>query len=293
VQGKRFAWLSPLFLLLSLLAAVAARAETEKGLLWRIETREGAVSHLFGTIHSEDPRVLALPEPVSRRFDSARTLVLEMDLGAEDAVAMGQAMMLPAGEALRELLGPELYRQGVAAMAARGFPEAVVNRLQPWALILTLSMPQPETGLFLDYLLYLKAAELGKAVVGLERMDEQLAVFNSLSVNEQVSLLRDTLRDHDDFPRLFEQLLTTYLERDLQKLLALSEQQNLRGSDSALQQRFMSSLVDERNRRMASRLLPLLEKGGVFAAVGALHLPGETGLVAQLRRQGLELTPIY
>jgi hypothetical protein len=289
-----FKRLHPLLLLiLLLLAAGAVQAETEKGLLWRVETGEGAVSHLFGTIHSEDPRVLELPKPVSRAFDSARTLVLEMDLGAEEVQTMGQAMMLPADGELQQLLGPELYRQSVAAMAGRGYPATVVNRLQPWAVVLILNMPQPETGLFLDYLLYIKAAEQGKTVIGLEQMGEQLAVFTSLSLNEQVSMLRDTLRDHHNFSQLFEQLLSTYLERDLQKLLELSEQQNMRGSDTALQQRFMGSLVDERNRRMAERLLPLLEAGEVFAAVGALHLPGDTGLLALLRRQGLRVSPVY
>jgi hypothetical protein len=289
-----FKRLHPLLLLiLLLLAAGAVQAETEKGLLWRVETGEGAVSHLFGTIHSEDPRVLELPKQVSRAFDSARTLVLEMDLGAEEVQTMGQAMMLPADGELQQLLGPELYRQSVAAMAGRGYPATVVNRLQPWAVVLILNMPQPETGLFLDYLLYIKAAEQGKTVIGLEQMGEQLAVFTSLSLNEQVSMLRDTLRDHHNFSQLFEQLLSTYLERDLQKLLELSEQQNMRGSDTALQQRFMGSLVDERNRRMAERLLPLLEAGEVFAAVGALHLPGDTGLLALLRRQGLRVSPVY
>jgi hypothetical protein len=289
-----FKRLHPLLLLiLLLLAAGAVQAETEKGLLWRVETGEGAVSHLFGTIHSEDPRVLELPKQVSRAFDSARTLVLEMDLGAEEVQTMGQAMMLPADGELQQLLGPELYRQSVAAMAGRGYPATVVNRLQPWAVVLILNMPQPETGLFLDYLLYIKAAEQGKTVIGLEQMGEQLAVFTSLSLNEQVSMLRDTLRDHHNFSQLFEQLLSTYLERDLQKLLELSEQQNMRGSDTALQQRFMGSLVDERNLRMAERLLPLLEAGEVFAAVGALHLPGDTGLLALLRRQGLRVSPVY
>jgi uncharacterized protein YbaP (TraB family) len=38
-------------------------------------------------------------------------------------------------------------------------------------------------------------------------------------------------------------------------------------------------------------LLPLLEKDRVFVAVGALHLPGESGLLALLRQQGFRLEP--
>lgn len=292
MQKILFARLQPAFLLLFLLAAGALHAETEKGLLWRVETPRGAVNYLFGTIHSEDPRVLNLPAPVSQAFDAAQTLVLEMDLGAEDGQAMAQAMMLPPGKELQGLIGVELYRQSVTAMAERGYPEMVVNRMQPWAIVLTLSMPKPETGLFLDYLLYIRAAEQEKAVIGLEQMGEQLSVFTSLDMAEQVSLLRDALRDYREFPQQFEQLLEAYLQRDLQGLATLSEQ-SMNASDTALQKRFMGSLVDERNRRMMTRLLPLLEKGGVFAAVGALHLPGDTGLVALLRQQGLRVSPVY
>jgi hypothetical protein len=280
-------------LLLGLLwAPLPLMAETENALLWHIESSGGAQSHLFGTIHSEDARVLMLPEPVAAAFDAADTLVLEMDLGMEDGKAMGQAMMLPPGNDLLSLVGAELYQQSVIAMGERGYPEGVVNRLQPWAIVMTLSMPQPKSGLYLDYVLFRGAQEQGKAVTGLERLQEQLAVFTELSHEEQVILLRDTLRDYQQYPRLFQQLIEAYLKRDLDALLAISEQE-MASSDAALHQRFMQSLVAERNRRMANRLLPLLEQGGIFAAVGALHLPGEEGLVALLREQGLKVTPVY
>jgi uncharacterized protein YbaP (TraB family) len=43
---------------------------------------------------------------------------------------------------------------------------------------------------------------------------------------------------------------------------------------------------------MAASLLNHLDHGTVFAAVGALHLPGEDGLINLLRRQGLSLTAL-
>ena len=291
MQKKLFSALWPLLLLL-FLAAGATRAESENALLWRLETPQGAVSYLFGTIHSEDPRVLELPDPVKRAFGTAQTLVLEMDLGRDEAAEMGRAMLLPAGQDLQSLIGADLYQQSVSAMAERGYAEAVVSRLQPWAVVLTLSMPPAETGLFLDYVLYLQALEQGMTVFGLEQMHEQLGVFTSLSLDEQLSLLRDTLSEHDEFPRIFEKLLQAYLQRDLQSLAELGEE-SMQGSDKGLQQRFMGALLDERNQLMVRRLLPLLEKGEVFAAVGALHLPGEQGLLAMLRRQGLRITPVY
>jgi uncharacterized protein YbaP (TraB family) len=282
-----------LLLLLSLFWVCAPlRAETENTLLWRIQTPDGAVSHLFGTIHSDDPKILALPEPVTEAFDAAPTLVLEMDLGAVDDKAMGEAMLLPPGKDLLSLVGTELYSRSVIAMGERGYPEGVINRMQPWAIVMTLSMPQPESGMFLDYVLFMGAREQNKKVAGLERMAEQLAVFTSLNNAEQVTLLRDTLRDYKRYPQLFEKLIAAYLKQDLDELTAISKQE-MTSSDKALEKRFMRTLVEERNHRMAERLLPMLERGGVFAAVGALHLPGEEGLIALLREQGLTVTPVY
>lgn len=281
-------------LLISLLWASAPlkAAETENALLWRIETADGAVSHLFGTIHSEDPRVLTLPKPVAKAYDEAATLVLEMDLGNTDNKAMGQAMLLPQDKDLLSLVGPKLYSQSIIAMGERGYPEGVVNRLQPWAIVMTLSVPKPETGLFLDYVLYRGAQEQGKKVVGLEKMEEQLAVYTDLKLAEQVTLLRDTLKEYKQFPQQFQQLIEVYLKRDLKQLVTLSEQE-MTSSDKALEEHFMMALVDKRNHRMAERLAPLLNKGGVFAAVGALHLPGDNGMVALLRKQGFTVTPVY
>ena len=50
------------------------------------------------------------------------------------------------------------------------------------------------------------------------------------------------------------------------------------------------TLIDERNLRMRDRLLPILEKGDAFVAVGAMHLSGETGLVELLRQSGYTVT---
>ncbi len=280
-----------LFLLLLLQASVTL-AQGEHALLWRVETEQGAVSHLFGTIHSEDPRVLALPAPVAQAFAAADTLVLEMDLGKAETATMGRAMLLSPEDNLQSLIGEELYRQTATAMATRGYSEAMVSRMRPWAIVLTLNMPQAKTGIFLDYSLYLQAVDQGKPVRGLEQMEEQLSVFTTLTLGDQISLLRDTLREQADFPQLFERLLEAYLKRDLQALSALSEQ-SLQVSEEGLQQRFTEAVLDERNQLMVRRLLPMLETGGIFVAIGALHLPGEKGLLALLRQQGLRITAVY
>ena len=45
-------------------------------------------------------------------------------------------------------------------------------------------------------------------------------------------------------------------------------------------------MVTARNRTMAERAMPFIDAGGAFIAVGALHLPGEEGLIELLRKKG-------
>jgi uncharacterized protein len=45
-------------------------------------------------------------------------------------------------------------------------------------------------------------------------------------------------------------------------------------------------LLTGRNATMAARARPLLQEGGAFIAVGALHLPGKDGLIERFRAQG-------
>jgi uncharacterized protein YbaP (TraB family) len=55
---------------------------------------------------------------------------------------------------------------------------------------------------------------------------------------------------------------------------------------------FQEKLLVERNVKMTAVAEPLLDKGGLFIAVGALHLPGDKGLVALLREAGYTVSPI-
>jgi uncharacterized protein len=55
---------------------------------------------------------------------------------------------------------------------------------------------------------------------------------------------------------------------------------------------FQEALIDVRNRTMAEGAAPLIEKGGAFIAVGALHLPGKDGLVELLRQQGFRVEAV-
>lgn len=264
---------------------------SERGLLWHI-SGNGADSYLFGTMHSEDPRVTRLPEAVSRKLSAADTLMLELALDEQAQMAVALEMFLPEGSSLSAVVGEALGKQAQQAMLEFGIPPEVTERMQPWATVVTLSMPKLETGQVLDVLLYQHGVERGMTFQPLETPQEQLAVFTSLTNSEQKALLRSVLEEYKSYPPMFEAMTEAYLQRDLEALSRMSDE-NPMSNDAALQQKLMKRLLDERNQRMVSRMVPLLSNGKVFVAVGALHLPGEVGLIRLLRQRGYSVDPIY
>ncbi len=281
-----------LALLVAGMALAAPAPASERGLLWRVEGAAGPPSHLFGTIHSEDPRVARLAEPVRRALDQSRHFVMEVVLDEIDLLAVAGATALPPGQSLRTLLGDTLFRRAADALALRGYPEAAVDRLKPWMVIVTVSSPRLSTGQILDLVLLERARARGIPVSGLESMEEQLNLVDDLPLEEQIAALRDTLENLEAIETSFEEMHAAYLQRDLSALVALNERYQQLG-DSEIGEKFMRRLIDERNERMAARLQARLERGGVFVAVGALHLPGREGLIELLRRRGYRVSAVY
>lgn len=261
------------------------------GLLWRVE-EEGAASHLFGTIHSEDPRVVDLPEPVLEAFQRADTYAMEMIPDFRVMSELVRAMHFQDQRNLREVLGDKLFRRTAAALSDHGVGKGLALKMKPWAVAVTLSFPRPETGLFLDIMLFNRAMAAGKKTVGLEDPAEQLAFFTGLSMEDQVRLLKVTLAQSDEIDRTMDRLIAAWLSRDPDRLSALSDTY-LDELPGELAERFREQAIDRRNRRMFERMQPLLEKGGAFVAVGALHLYGEHGLLALLRRNGYSVECTY
>ena len=261
------------------------------GLLWRITSPEGDDSHLLGTIHSADPRVVQLRPAVSHALDRCERFVMEMEMDASVLTAFGSNMMLTDGSDLEGLIGAALYAQVVAAMADLGMPEMVVRTLKPWVVMALLSMPAPTGEPFLDMVLQQRAGGAGKPTFGLESADEQLSVFEALSMPDQIELLKMALAQLPELPRMFEQLIEAYVADDLGRIAALAADYKRSGNPAATQ-RFMLRLNDERNERMARRMLTFLDQGNSFIAVGALHLTGPNGLIQLLRDQGYRVVPV-
>lgn len=274
------------------LPGVAGGQDFNRGLLWKIETPSVAPSYLFGTYHSSDPRITTLPCPVHEVFHRTSSYTMEVIFNGAGIVSMAEAMFFSDGKILKDVLGEPLYRETLrAAGASETGGSSSINNMKPWAVMMTLLDPREGGGLFLDMALQLAATRLGKPTYGLETMQEQIAVFNGMSLDDQVVLLRDTVHNHQLAQNAMEEITQAYLKRDLGALLVLSEK--FKPRDARVHDAMMERLLLRRNINMAERMRVRLKEGNAFVAVGALHLPGDTGLLQLLSSAGYRVTRIY
>jgi uncharacterized protein YbaP (TraB family) len=282
--------LCSIFLCVSVLSAADTRRD--HGLLWEISKPGMNSSYLFGTVHSEDPGVLQLAPPVKQAFDRSDPVILEIMMDMDAMIYSSMAMLLTDGRTLSDLIGAALFEKTAQAIQNRGIPEIVLERMKPWAAAVTLSMPPPETGMMLDLLLFQQAQEAGKQLHGLETIQEQLGVFDSMPESDQIRLLRDAVDNQDKIDRMNAEIVALYKRRDLAGMLALNERYMKEG-DPGVSRDLEQRLIIDRNRLMAERMQPYLKAGSAFVAVGALHLPGDQGLLNLLDRRGYTVKPVY
>jgi uncharacterized protein YbaP (TraB family) len=216
---------------------------------------------------------------------------MELVPDMETISRINEFMQYPDADTLKRTLGAERYERVMQALVAYQVPLEWKARMKVWAVMMTLSVPVPETGFFMDFSLSLRAAGAGMKVSGLETLEQQLSFLENMPAAYQLALLDQALSDHDRVEELNEEMVNVYLSGDLAALQSLSDDQ-FSQLDPEIRDYFLRGGIAERNQHMAKRLLALLQDGRVFVAVGALHLPGPRGLLAMLRQHGYDLEPM-
>ncbi len=279
-----------------LLAAGKPRPDSfSSGLLWRVSRGGVPDSHVFGTIHVADPRVLELPAPVLSAFASARTYAMEIVLEQQEASLFYEAAQFEDGRRLAPLIGDAAYAEVSRLFTERRLAPEVIARLKPWAVLLNLTVtPQGYGAQTLDQQLFARARAQRMELHGLEGLDEQVAVFDGIPMDSQVALLRHALAQREYFVARLETTIAAWLKRDLAALWRASEDIGRRFPEMASHYAQLTTrVVVNRSVVMAHRLFAPLRRGRSFVAVGALHLFGRQGLLQLLREQGYLINRVY
>lgn len=287
-----------------------AEAETRRaddlinayGLLWRIAKDSLPPSHLYGTIHSTDDGALAVARRAAEEIPGAKVVVTELGgpIDEMDKAKIAAEMLARAVDRDHDTFA------GVAAadradiekmLGERGYPVEFAHHLRLWFLAVLTAAPECEAkreALDLpevDQFLAERAKAAGVRVVALETPQEQLDAVASTKPEVAAALLAVAARDPELNDDIYATLLTLYRESRPAEILAVGDAVGgMSASERAAEDAFTRLLLVERNATMAERLAPLLENGGVFVAVGALHLNGKDGLIERLRDLGYTVT---
>ncbi|MBN9232713.1 MULTISPECIES: TraB/GumN family protein [Phyllobacteriaceae] len=281
----------------------AAAVPNGKGRLWRLEKPGEKPSWLFGTMHMTDPRVVTLPEAAQKAFDGANTVIIETTDVLDQGKMMGalarepDLMMFTDGTTLTSLLPPEDAKILESGLDARGIPAASVAKMKPWMLSAMVSLPACEMARksagapVLDVKLAEQAKASGKGLEGLETATDQLRAMASLPMQQHIKGLVETLKLGDKINDVSETMIVLYQRGDIGMIWPLfrATLPDVAGDEEGYSA-FEEAIVNKRNTVMAERALPILAKGNVFMAVGALHLPGAEGLVEDFRKAGYTVT---
>ncbi|WP_287110448.1 TraB/GumN family protein [Methylobacillus sp.] len=255
-------------------------------MLWKVQAGHGPVSYLFGTIHVDDPRVTALAEPVNAALESVQSFMMEVLPSNDVSPYYMQG-------SLAQLLTEAELEQVYAAADFHGLPRDMALRMKPWLLAMVFDLPVSQSPYTLDVQLYLQAQRAGKAVEALETPEAHFSVLESISLEEQMLILRSVLkRSQEQREKDFELMIQAYLSGNLDKVGALDSALGVDGLPAGLWEKIRVKLLDERNMRMAERIAAAASLQPVFVAVGAAHLPGEGGLIDLLSRAGFTVSPV-
>lgn len=262
----------------------------DKSLFYAIKTCDKPTSYVMGTFHSDSPDVqpiLDLSEDILAVVDQ---VALEVVITAQmQKLAKTQLMLHPSDVGLRQKIGATLFNKLIAAFGEKLQLDAMtMDRYKPWAIAVLAQYPKPEAdGIVLDEKLQRMAAARGLLVVGLETLESQLNVFDSLKPKHQLEMLQSTLDDAEQADAINSRLKRLYVSQNLPAIYRFSKKQftKMAFHYAELADLIHQRVLIERNINMVEAMIPYFESP-TLVAVGALHLPGKTGILHLLEKEG-------
>jgi uncharacterized protein YbaP (TraB family) len=288
------------------LQAAADAAPFATGNIWHA-TRGAEHITVVGTFHLDDPRLAAIAASLTPDIAAAQTLLVEAgpeeEAALKSTLAAHPELLINPGPSLPDTLAPADWARLSLALTARGIPPVFAAKLQPWYLSTILSVPAcqlagMDAAKGLDKRLMAEAAAKGVPIKGLEPHDTLFKMFDTFTQADQIEMLLETL---DTTGPLEVDMATTltdaYFAGQSRLFWEFSRQQmlDMPGADPARVTRLFDLVEQAMMIRRNQAWIPVIRaqaaKGPVVVAVGALHLPGQQGVLNLLQAEGYEVSP--
>ena len=281
--------INTLLFLLLLVASTIAQAPKEKALLWQISGNGvSKPSYLYGTIHLMCPDQIKIDSVLKQSFTSCKQLYLEINTSDPEMMTKAmKGMMMDSGQSLENLVSKTDYdSMSHIFMDKASIPMVLMAKAKPM-LLMSAVFPSllgcaPEGW-------ETRFEEMAKTnkipVKGLETIEYQLSVFDTIPYNVQAGMLKDFLYNLDSTKKSFDEMLDIYLKKDINALYEVTVKDPDFGNYEAL-------MLNNRNNNWIPVITAAAKEMPTFFAVGAAHLGGEKGVISLLRKSGFKVMPI-
>ncbi len=263
----------------------------ENALLWEISGNQlKEPSYIFGTIHMIPEADFFFPDLWKEKFLKCKTLALEIDINMSllDQIALAKKIMLPEGKSLSDYMDDEDYLDLQSYMLdSLHIKKSKWNQMNKIKPLFSMSL------IYDDLLSNMKTYEVelnnlakknNMPVKGLETADYQIDVLNTISIEEQIEMLTGDELTGDPLEEL-EKIVKDYRNQDINQML-----QTYKQDPSML--KFENELLIQRNKNWIPLIQNLASEGSTFIAVGAMHLPGNNGVLQLLKNAGYAVRPV-
>lgn len=267
---------------------------------------------VVGTMHLPDDRHDGAVETLAEVIAASDVLLVEAteeDMGRLMMAAAGpdrDRFFLPEGQSLIDLMGKD-WPALASAAAERGVPGFMLAPMRPWFAYMSLAMPAcamaaAQAGdLGIDMRLMAAAAEAGVPVRAVEPWDtvfRLLDIADATDAEMALDALRQIGRDGPLMEATFTAMMDAYFAGEAGVMMVIDDLMvDFLPADEQAAARaqidlFDRHLIDERN----AAWLPVIESetadpDRIVVAVGAAHLPGESGVLEGLAEAGWTLAP--
>lgn len=280
-------FLPPLLGLLASTSALSAQSS-----VWKV-TRHGQSLYLGGTCHVLRASDFPLPAEFDQAFAASSTLFFETDVSRMRSAELQQVVMMKGiftdGRSLDKVISPAAWQAVQSYCAETGVPVAQVRRFQPWMFVVMMAALELQklgvTSEGVDLHYFNKAADAGKRTGELETFERHLEFLTTLGAGHESEMIEKSIEELSETPAKLEQLLAAWKTGNVAALDELM----LREMREKYPTVFKSLLVD-RNNAWVPKIDELIRTPEVeFVLVGAAHLAGKEGLLAQLRARGCRI----
>ena len=130
------------------------------------------------------------------------------------------------------------------------------------------------------------AKSSSKPVAGLETIEFQLSVFDSIPYEAQAEMLLETIKNGATENSEFDVMVKMYKEQKINDMVSMISDEGEQLSE------YEDILLNKRNEAWINGMKTMMNEMPTFFAVGAGHLAGKRGVIHLLRKEGYTLTPI-